>query len=110
MRIKKIPTITPRLLGRQTASRPEIDLPTPGEDEDQLMQSALLHHVLERHPTLLRQCDLVRELCQDQSSFDERDAIDRAIGDLVKAGLLDRNDNHVLPTPPAIHFDKLPRL
>jgi hypothetical protein len=79
-------------------------------DEDSVMQAALLNHVLDEHPMPLRQCDLVRELCQNPSDFSERDVVDRAILALVKVGLLDRNGKYVLPTPPALHFHMLPRL
>lgn len=74
------------------------------------MQAALLDHVLDEHPTHLRRCDLVRELCRNPCDFDERDTVDRAIDVLVKVGLLDRNGKYVLPTPSALHFHNLPRL
>lgn len=79
-------------------------------DEDPVMQAALLNHVLDEHPTLLRRCDLVRDLCRDPSDFSERDELDRALEALVRVGLLDRNGEYVLPTPSALHFHGLPRL
>lgn len=113
MRIRKIEPITPRLgfsSRRTPASSSEMELSTSAADEDPAMQAALLNHVLDEHPTHLRRCDLVRELCRDPSDFGERDTVDRAIEVLVKIGLLDKNGKYVLPTHSALHFHKLPQL
>lgn len=113
MRITKIKPIAPRLGSsprRAPTSSSEMELSTSEAAEDSVMQAALLNHVLDEHPTSLRRCDLVRELCEDPSEFGERDAVDRAINVLVKVGLLDRNGEYVLPTPSALHFRKLPQL
>lgn len=112
MRITKIKPITPRLgfSPRRAPISSEMELSTAAADEKSAMQAALLNHVLDKHPTTLRRCDLVRELCGNPSDVDERDAVDRAIERLVEVGLLDRNGEYVLPTPSALHFHSLPRL
>ena len=47
-------------------------------------------------PTILRLCDLIREVgC--------RDAVERAVRELVKVGLLHRQGECVLPTPAAVY-------
>jgi hypothetical protein len=74
----------------------------PGQ-EDQAMQLALLHHVLDEHPTLLSQSDLVRELSDDSDDWVQRDAVQRAISELIKQGLLRHLDDYVLPTRPAMY-------
>lgn len=67
------------------------------------MQVALLHHVLDEDPTLLSRSDLIRELADDPDDWAQRDAVERAISELVKQGLLRRLDDFVLPTRPAVH-------
>lgn len=80
--------------------------PTP-QAEDLRDQAAVLTHVLSHWPTQLRDCDLIRELAGDSGVFAERDRIERAVDDLVGAGLLFRCESVVLPTRAAIHFDRL---
>lgn len=67
------------------------------------MQVALFHHVLDGHPTLLSRSDLVRELSDDADDWVQRDAIDRAISELVKQGLFRYLDHYVLPTRAAVY-------
>jgi hypothetical protein len=65
-------------------------------EEDDLYEQAVLRRVLAAQPTVLRLCDLIREVgC--------RDAVERAVRELVKAGLLHRQGECVLPTPAAVY-------
>lgn len=73
------------------------------DEEDRAVQVALLHHVLDEHPTLLSQSDLIRELSSDSNNWAERDAVERAVSDLVKRGLLQHLNDYVLPTRPALY-------
>jgi hypothetical protein len=66
-------------------------------------EEAVLRHVLTERPTILRLCDLIRELAQDPGDFGHRDAVKRAARDLIKVGLLHRQGECVLPTPAAVH-------
>lgn len=67
----------------------------PFEDDD-LYEQAVLRRVLASQPTILRLCDLIREVgC--------RDAVQRAVRELVKVGLLHRQGECVLPTPAAVY-------
>jgi len=69
--------------------------------EDLRDENAVLVHVVVTHPGTLRLSDLIRELC-DPDDFGERDAIERAVRELVKAGLLFRCEGAVLPTRSAL--------
>ncbi|HET9677096.1 MAG TPA: hypothetical protein VFP21_06295 [Solirubrobacterales bacterium] len=62
----------------------------------------MLQHVLEWQPTILRMCDLVRELSKPDD-FDSRDAVEQAVQHLVQLGLLYRHGECVLPTPAAVY-------
>jgi hypothetical protein len=67
----------------------------PLEDDD-LYEQAVLRRVLAAQPTILRLCDLIREVgC--------RDAVERAVRELVKVGLLHRQGECILPTPAAVY-------
>lgn len=70
--------------------------------EDLRDERAILVHVLETHPATLRLSDLIREL-GDPEDFSERDRVERAVRDLIKAGLLFRCEGVVLPTRAALH-------
>jgi hypothetical protein len=69
-------------------------------------RTVVLGHVLEMHPLHLRHGDLVRELALSDDP-ESRDRIERAEDDLVKAGLLHRQGELVLPTPAAALFYEL---
>jgi hypothetical protein len=72
-------------------------------EEDDLYEGAVLRHVLYWQPTILRLCDLIRELSRDPSDFGHRDDVERAVRDLTKVGLLHRQGECVLPTPAAVY-------
>ena len=74
--------------------------------EDAATESAVLQLVLALHPTALSFAELVRELGGGRDPG-ERDAIERAVRDLVGAGLLHRDEPFVLPTRAALRFDEL---
>lgn len=70
-------------------------------EEDAALESALLQQVLSLHPAAVTIEELAREL-------DEKgDALERAVRDLVAAGLLHRSDALVLPSRAALRFDEL---
>ena len=66
-------------------------------------EEAVLRHVLNWQPTILRLCDLIRELARDPREFAHRDAVSEAVRDLTKVGLLHRQGECVLPTPAAVY-------
>jgi hypothetical protein len=72
-------------------------------EEDATMESAVLLQVLALHPAAITLDELVREL----GGEGERDAAERAVRDLVNAGLLRRVDELVLPTRAGLRSDEL---
>jgi hypothetical protein len=81
--------------------------PTPAT-EDLRDQAVVLTLVLSNWPTNLRLSDLVREIAKDPDHFAQRDKVERAVHDLVVAGLVFRCESVVLPTRAALHFNRLP--
>ncbi len=82
-------------------------VPPITESEDRLVQRAVLTLTLAEHPAQLTLDDLGRELSDEPGDFAQRDAIERAVRDLVGVGLLHRHDEFVLPTRAATYFDRL---
>jgi hypothetical protein len=66
-------------------------------------EEAVLRHVLNWQPTILRLCDLIRELARDPREFGHRDSVREAVRDLIKVGLLHRQGECILPTPAAVY-------
>lgn len=64
-------------------------------------------HVLELHPTRLSADELRREILLGRVDFAARDAVDRAVRDLVAVGLLRHDGDSVVPTRAALCFDAL---
>lgn len=79
----------------------------PPDERDEHVQGAVLTHLLHAYPAQLTTTELLHELITDANSFEERDAIARAVRDLSGAGLLHRNGEFVFPTRSATHFDQL---
>jgi hypothetical protein len=75
-------------------------------DEDQRDETAVFVHVVETYPDTLRLSDLIREL-GDPEDFSERDRTERAVRELVSAGLLFRSEAVVLPTRTALRAYEL---
>jgi hypothetical protein len=77
-------------------------------DEDARVESALLQRLLDLHPTRVTKAELVRDLAGEDPDFAARDAVDRAVRELIGAGLLHRTDDDLItPTRAAIHFGEL---
>lgn len=75
--------------------------------QDAATESAVLQQVLILHPAQVTVAELVREIAGDAAEFGERDAVERAVRDLVGAGLLHRHDAFVAPTRAALRFNEL---
>jgi hypothetical protein len=74
--------------------------------EDEAVESAVLHQLLDLHPARLTLEELKRELGADRESFADRDALERAVRDLA-AGLWYRETEFVEPTRAAVRFSQL---
>ena len=79
------------------------DQPTSALADDDSYQQAVLRHVFDWEPTILRLSDVVREVAADPRDFGDRDAVERAVRDLTKVGLLHRQGECVLPTTTAVY-------
>jgi hypothetical protein len=72
-------------------------------EEDAVYEQAVLSHVLLSQPTVLRLCDLIREVKPGIGTSDQQEAVERAVRELVNVGLLHRQGECVLPTPAAVY-------
>lgn len=71
-------------------------------DEDLTVEAAVLQLVLDAFPARVTESEIVRELGENEPSFEERDAIERAVRDLMGIGLVHGHDDCVTPTRAAI--------
>jgi hypothetical protein len=83
----------------------EHDLCRPGA-EDTKVERIVLAFLLEEHPSQLTIPELSLALNADPG-FDSDDAVERAVRELVGAGLLRCLDGYVLPTRAALYFSAL---
>jgi predicted DCC family thiol-disulfide oxidoreductase YuxK len=74
--------------------------------EDMREESAVLVHLIETFPQTLRLSDVVREMGGGED-FSKRDAIERAVRELMRGGLLFRCSGAVLPTRAALRAYEL---
>ncbi len=75
--------------------------------EDAATESAVLQQVLAFHPVLVTMEELMREVGGESPDFAERDAIERAVRDLIGAGLLHHHEVFIVPTRAALRFSEL---
>ncbi len=75
--------------------------------EDEGVESAVLHQLLDLHPTRLTLAELRRELGGDGGDFAKRDAVERAVRELTAAGLLHEGSEFVVPTRAALRCSEL---
>lgn len=75
--------------------------------DDAAWRSRVLALVLAEDPHQLTELELVRELLGPDPNFAERDALERAIGDLVRGGLVQRNESLIWLTRAARLFASL---
>lgn len=75
--------------------------------EDDAFEAAVLRFLLELHPTQVTLAELVRGLASDPDDFAERDAVERALGELARAGLAHRSGELILPSRAALRCDEL---
>ncbi len=71
------------------------------------LEEAVLSHILGWQPTILRDCDLVRELAKDPSDINSRNAVEEATRNLVEVGLLYRQGECVLPTVTLVYVHEM---
>jgi len=76
-------------------------------DADRKVERAVLFHVLDEHPDRFTIPELCRVMNAGEAAFDREDAVERAIRELVGAGLLRCAEGYVLPTRAAIYYERL---
>lgn len=74
---------------------------------DEAWQLAVLSRVLALYPERLSATELRRVMLDGEQDFDQIDSHDRAVRDLIAAGLLRRDGDSVVATHAAMHFDSL---
>lgn len=75
--------------------------------EDTRTESAVLQYILAFHPMQTSLEELLREFDQGSGDAAQRDAVERAVRDLIASGLLQHSGEMVLPTRAALRFDQL---
>jgi len=71
------------------------------------IEAVVLRQALVLHPAQASVDELILEIASDPLDFAQRDAIERAVRDLARSGLLHRNGDFVFPTRAALRFDEL---
>jgi predicted transcriptional regulator len=75
--------------------------------QDIATEAAVIQQLLHLHPAQLTMKELIREIGGERPSFAERDAIERAVRDLVGAGLLHRREDFLTPSRAALRLNQL---
>jgi hypothetical protein len=73
--------------------------------EDRRTERAVLAFLLDQHPAQLRADDLSFAL--DAKDFAEKDAVARAVRELVAVGLLNADGDLIGPSRAALYFEQL---
>jgi hypothetical protein len=85
----------------------EIDDKRGAGGEDAEVEAAVLRQLLLLHPTQLTVEELIADVAAEPEAFAERDAVQRAVRDLARAGLVHRNGDFAIPSRAALRFDQL---
>lgn len=75
--------------------------------DDAEVESTVLRQLLLLHPAQVTIEELTRDVAADPEDFAERDAVERAVRDLARAGLLHRNGEFAIPSRSALRFNEL---
>jgi hypothetical protein len=74
---------------------------------DAEVEATVLRQLLLLHPTQVTVEELIRDIAADPEEFAERDAIERAVRDLTRSGLVHRNGEFAIPARAALRFNAL---
>jgi hypothetical protein len=88
-------------------SAKEEDVTNDGDDTR--LEALLLQRVLDLQPTRVNTDELARDLAGGEDEFADRDAVERAIAELTRSGLLHpiADDGFVTPTRASIRLGEL---
>lgn len=81
--------------------------PFSPDPKDKKIERAVLAFLIYRYPERLTIPELSRILNEENSDLESDDAVERAIRELVGAGLLECQAGVALPTRAALYFDAL---
>lgn len=85
----------------------EIDDKRWAGGEDAAVEAAVLRQLLLIHPAQVTVEELIVDVAADPDAFAERDAIERAVRELARAGLVHRNGEFAIPSRAALRSDEL---
>jgi hypothetical protein len=80
---------------------------TTTAEMDDRDQAAVLRETLNLYPEVLTLDELVCQQTFGSAEFEERDRVERAVRDLIAAGLLQQVGSLALPTRAAVVFNRL---
>jgi hypothetical protein len=75
--------------------------------DDPEVEATVLRQLLLLHPGQVTVEELIRDIAADPDAFAERDAIERAVRDLARSGLVHRNGEFAIPSRAALRFNEL---
>lgn len=78
------------------------------DDVDAQSQAEILALVLAESPNQFSRSELALVVLGGDAGFSERDRFERALDDLIRAGLIRDNGSLVIATRAACYFDALP--
>lgn len=76
------------------------------DSEDAIAQAGVLGFVIDEHPDHMTTSELLRAMCRRVEDFGEADTFERAIRELVGAGLLHRHGEFIVPTRAALFMSQ----
>lgn len=74
---------------------------------DTTIEATVLRQLLALYPVQMTVAELAREIDGDNADFAQTDAVERAVRELVAAGLAHRNGDVVIPSRAALRLDEL---
>jgi hypothetical protein len=75
--------------------------------QDTTIEAAVMRQLLALYPVQLTVEELAREIGGESADFAQTDAVERAVRELVAAGLAHRNGDVVIPSRAALRLDEL---
>ena len=80
---------------------------SPPETRIEAFEAAVLRFLIDEHPAQATKAELMLALVGQDQSFSERDAVERAIRELIAGGLAHRSDIYLVPSRAALYFAQL---